>query len=54
METMAVAGRRAGRGAVLIALLVLASGTRASAQASTDFYKGRNLELYVGYSVGGG
>ena len=54
METMAVAGRRAGRGAVLIALLVLASGTRAAAQPSTDFYKGKNLELYVGYSVGGG
>src|SRR5499427_10525323 len=54
METTSVARRFARRIAVLIALIVLATGSRASAQASADFYKGKNLELYIGYSVGGG
>src|SRR6476660_9953877 len=54
METTSVARRFAGRGAMLIAFLILATGTRALAQAPTDFYKGKNLELYIGYSVGGG
>ncbi len=34
------------------AVLVLASVARA--QSPADFYKGRNIDLYVGYSVGGG
>ena len=25
-----------------------------TAQTSADFYKGRNLEMYIGYSAGGG
>jgi tripartite-type tricarboxylate transporter receptor subunit TctC len=37
-----------------IAALVLACAVSpASAQAPADFYKGRNVELYIGYSVGG-
>jgi len=26
----------------------------AHAQAPADFYRGRNVDLYIGYSVGGG
>jgi tripartite-type tricarboxylate transporter receptor subunit TctC len=41
------------RGAVMAALLiVLASPSRA--QSPAEFYKGRNVDLYIGYSVGGG
>src|SRR5215475_8490467 len=37
-----------------IAAVVLACAiSPASAQAPADFYKGRNVELYIGYSVGG-
>src|SRR5215468_2877808 len=37
-----------------IAAVVLACAVSpASAQAPADFYKGRNVELYIGYSVGG-
>ena len=38
-----------GIGAVVLACAV----SPASAQAPADFYKGRNVELYIGYSVGG-
>jgi tripartite-type tricarboxylate transporter receptor subunit TctC len=37
---------------LLAAMLVSASC--AHAQSPADFYKGRNVELYIGYSVGGG
>src|ERR1700710_1740297 len=37
---------------VLPALSMFAS--IAAAQSPADFYKGKNIELYVGYSVGGG
>ena len=37
--------------AISLALLLSAS---AWAQAPTEFYKGRTVELYIGYSVGGG
>jgi tripartite-type tricarboxylate transporter receptor subunit TctC len=37
--------------AVTAALLVVAP---ARAQSPADFYKGKNVELYIGYSVGGG
>src|SRR5262249_42162593 len=36
----------------LIAALALAPAT-AGAQTPADFYKGRNVDLYIGYSVGG-
>jgi tripartite-type tricarboxylate transporter receptor subunit TctC len=37
----------------LFAALML-SGSAAQAQNPADFYKGKNVELYIGYSVGGG
>jgi tripartite-type tricarboxylate transporter receptor subunit TctC len=37
----------------LFAALML-SGSAAQAQNPADFYKGKNIELYIGYSVGGG
>lgn len=40
------------RGLAAAACLVAAVST-ASAQGAADFYKGRNLDLYIGYSVGG-
>jgi tripartite-type tricarboxylate transporter receptor subunit TctC len=49
------AARAVIRGSVaLIALLVFAIGTSTFAQTPADFYKGKNVELYIGYSVGGG
>src|SRR4051812_20608776 len=59
-------GRRGGRAALtwsglmrvsmypgaLLVLLSLAGS--AAAQSPVDFYKGKNVELYIGYSVGGG
>src|SRR5882757_5672882 len=33
---------------------ILAIGTMAQAQAPADFYKGKNIDLMIGYSVGGG
>jgi tripartite-type tricarboxylate transporter receptor subunit TctC len=41
----------AAAAAVLMAAFVAAS---AQAQNPSDFYRGRNVDLYVGYSVGGG
>jgi len=38
--------------AIPLALLLLSAA--AWAQAPTEFYKGRTVELYIGYSVGGG
>jgi tripartite-type tricarboxylate transporter receptor subunit TctC len=32
----------------------LLTGTCAQAQTPSDFYRGKNVELYIGYSVGGG
>jgi tripartite-type tricarboxylate transporter receptor subunit TctC len=40
-----------GLGAVAIALATVSLG---QAQSPADFYKGKTVELYVGYSVGGG
>jgi tripartite-type tricarboxylate transporter receptor subunit TctC len=45
--TLRLGGTLAGLG-----LLVLASG--ASAQSAEDFYKGRQLSVYIGYGAGGG
>jgi tripartite-type tricarboxylate transporter receptor subunit TctC len=33
---------------------VLLTGSSAQAQTPSDFFKGKNVELYIGYSVGGG
>jgi tripartite-type tricarboxylate transporter receptor subunit TctC len=34
-------------------VLLLAAGSSALAQSPADFYKGKNVDLYIGYSVGG-
>src|SRR5262245_66411267 len=39
--------------AIAIAIVALATISPAFAQSSADFYKGRNVDLYIGYSVGG-
>lgn len=36
------------------AAALLVSAATAWAQAPAEFYKGRTVELYIGYSVGGG
>jgi len=36
------------------AMLALAGFTTAHAQSPADFYKGKTVEIYIGYSVGGG
>src|SRR5260370_36750677 len=41
---------RATAAAIVLAIAVVA----APAQNVADFYKGKNIELYIGYSVGGG
>src|SRR5688572_2716256 len=51
--------RQGHRMVVTIARLVLAIGillilpVMATAQSVADFYKGKNVDLYIGYSVGG-
>ena len=35
------------------AFLILAAGSVATAQSPAEFYKGKNVDLYIGYSVGG-
>jgi tripartite-type tricarboxylate transporter receptor subunit TctC len=42
-----------GARGIAAVLLACAAVSPASAQAPADFYKGRNVELYIGYSVGG-
>ena len=42
------------KGAVLLALWALCAGAPARAQDVADFYKTKNVELFIGYSVGGG
>jgi tripartite-type tricarboxylate transporter receptor subunit TctC len=39
---------------VAVACLALFAISVARAQSSADFYKGRNVDLYIGYSAGGG
>lgn len=39
--------------AAAAAFLLLAPASRGLAQNPADFYKGRNVDLYIGYSVGG-
>src|SRR3954466_6812439 len=40
------------RGVLAAALLVVAA-PNSRAQSVADFYKGKNVDLYIGYSVGG-
>jgi tripartite-type tricarboxylate transporter receptor subunit TctC len=42
------------RGLALSAVLVSAFAAPAAAQSVEQFYKGKNLDLYIGYSSGGG
>src|SRR6202158_3833678 len=35
-------------------MLLTLPGSTVLAQSAADFYKGKNVELYIGYSVGGG
>jgi len=39
---------------LIAAALIAAALTTAQAQSVADFYKGKNIDLYVGYSAGGG
>jgi tripartite-type tricarboxylate transporter receptor subunit TctC len=45
---------RIAKGVLWIAVVCVALSAPARAQSVADFYKGRNLDLYIGYSVGGG
>src|SRR5262245_19652264 len=40
--------------AATAAMLMLLPASTASAQSPADFYKSKNVDLYIGYSVGGG
>src|SRR5581483_5718547 len=45
---------RAVSRAVVAILALLMTAFSAGAQSAADFYKGKTVELYIGYSVGGG
>jgi len=42
------------KGLLWIAIVCIGLLARAHAESVADFYKGKNLDLYIGYSVGGG
>src|SRR5689334_10739723 len=42
------------RSGAMAALMAMLPVSMACAQSPADFYKGKNLEFYIGYSVGGG
>ena len=42
------------RGIAAVVLTVVTTIATAYAQTPAEFYKGKNIELYIGYSVGGG
>ena len=42
------------RGVAAVVLTVITTISTTYAQTPAEFYKGRNIELYIGYSVGGG
>ena len=46
--------KMSGARALAAAFASVLAATTASAQSPAEFYKGRTLELYIGYSVGGG
>ena len=39
---------------IAAAIFALAAASIAQAQSAADFYRGKTVELYIGYSVGGG
>ena len=39
---------------VVVAILALCPISVGQAQSPADFYKGKNIDLYIGYSAGGG
>ena len=39
--------------ACMAATIVVSTASFAAAQSAADFYKGKNIDLYIGYSVGG-
>ena len=45
---------RAFTRSLIAATLLLGSLAQGSGQTPVDFFKGRTLDLYIGYSVGGG
>jgi tripartite-type tricarboxylate transporter receptor subunit TctC len=51
---MRAGSRMRGAAAAVLAIASIAlAAPSASAQSPADFYKGRNVDLYIGYSVGG-
>ena len=46
--------RKQSNAMIAVVFVALAFASPARAQAPAEFYKGKNVELYVGYSVGGG
>src|SRR4249919_3848376 len=38
----------------IAAMVLMGSSDRGNAQTPADFFKGRTVDLYIGYSVGGG
>ena len=49
-----VFGVRTAAAALLVTLAATLGATSGHAQSAADFYKGRNVDLYIGYSAGGG
>ena len=45
---------RNGAMGIAAAIFALAAASIAQAQSAADFYRGKTVELYIGYSVGGG
>src|SRR5437588_3314965 len=45
---------RNGAVGIAAAIFALAAASIAQAQSAADFYRGKTVELYIGYSVGGG
>ena len=46
--------RKQSNAVIAVVFVALAFASPARAQAPAEFYKGKNVELYIGYSVGGG
>ena len=46
--------KKMARGATASILILLTAVSLGFAQSPAEFYKGKNIELYIGYSIGGG
>lgn len=46
--------KKMARGAAASILILLTAVSLGFAQSPAEFYKGKNIELYIGYSIGGG